>query len=99
MTSLIHSAPLIQKTFEYANSPPSVSHLSDPLNNQEMFNSWWNWRLCNMFGGSRFSSPPSVPIPCESITKRHERIRIWNEIADKADKQAKRLYQIENKGK
>ena len=98
MSLFLHSTP-IQKTFEYANSPPSVSHLSDPLNNQEMFNSWWNWRLCTMFGGSRFSSPPSVPIPCESIKKRQERIRIWNEIADNADKKAKRIYQIENKGK
>ncbi len=81
---------------EYSTTPPSVSHLNDRFNNQELFDSWWNWRLCRTYlGGSRHNYPQQSSIPFETIVQKTERLRIWNEIAQKEDDRAKKLYNIQ----
>jgi len=75
-------------SIDFALSPPSIKHLPEQFNNQEMFNSWWKWRLFYQYmGGS--SIPPQQNIPAETYRSRQERFRLWREIAMKADKQAK----------
>lgn len=72
----------MSNNLDFDLSPPSIKHLPEKFNNQELFNSWWNWRILYYhFGGK--SVPPQFNIKGETYKSRQERLTLWRQIADK----------------